>query len=170
MLYQARIFLVIWTLRELTPCKMSHICRCDFNGFCFTCLRCNQLSSWTCGYLYQRSFSLKQNETVFLNWQNLIFFVIAESTWFVFYFKLNIFTGKISNLLLPLGTRGLETVNFNITKLNVKLSVSMFSYRSSVKLILKINFGMIFRKQWPRVEMFSKILENSQENNCARFF
>ena len=28
--YQANIFLVNWTLRELTPCKIFHICRCNF--------------------------------------------------------------------------------------------------------------------------------------------
>ena len=32
--YQTKNFLVSWTSRELTPCKISHICRCDLD-------RCN---------------------------------------------------------------------------------------------------------------------------------
>ena len=32
MSYQVIIFLANYTPRELTPCKISHICRCDFNG------------------------------------------------------------------------------------------------------------------------------------------
>ena len=31
MSYQSKIFLVNWTPRELTPCKISHICCCNFN-------------------------------------------------------------------------------------------------------------------------------------------
>ena len=33
MLYQAKISLVNLTPKELTPCKISHICRCAFNEY-----------------------------------------------------------------------------------------------------------------------------------------
>ena len=45
----------------------------------------------------------------------LIFTVIAGSIWFNFYLKLNIFTSKISNLLLPLGAEGPRAVNLDIS-------------------------------------------------------
>ena len=58
-------------------------------------------------YLFQRlhktkSFSLRENDAVFLETQNLIF-SIAAVILFGFYFRLDIFTSKISNLLLLLG-------------------------------------------------------------------
>ena len=51
------------------------------------------------GYLFQplpwnRSYNLKEHEAVW--------FFQAESSWFVFRFRVNIFAGKISNLLLIL--------------------------------------------------------------------
>ena len=49
---------------------------------------------------------LKELYTVFLKRQNLIFSRVAGNTWFVFRFRLSIFTSTISNLLLHLGTEG----------------------------------------------------------------
>ena len=53
-------------------------------------------------------YSLKEHEAVFLRRQNLIYSVVAGSTWFVFCFRLNNFT---SNIQIPirsyfLGPRG----------------------------------------------------------------
>ena len=53
------------------------ICLTCLNGFCFIFPRCNPLSTWRRGYLFQRlhktrSFSLNENETVFLETHNLI--------------------------------------------------------------------------------------------------
>ena len=64
-----------------------------------------QVSELTRGYLFQslHKTSLKESETVFLDIQNLIFSVGALSILFGFCFRLNIFTSKISNLLLPSG-------------------------------------------------------------------
>ena len=58
---------------------------------------CNPMSTWMRSYFFQciyksRSHSLKEHETVFLNRQNLIFPIVGESIWFVFCFRLNIFT------------------------------------------------------------------------------
>ena len=60
-------------------------------------LHCNPLSTWLSGYLFQclcetRSYSLKEYEAVFLKKQTLIFLLVDESIWFVFCFRLNIFT------------------------------------------------------------------------------
>ena len=49
--------------------------------------------------------------------QNLIFSIVAGSIWFHFCFRLNIFTTKISNLLLPLGVEGPRAMNLNISTL-----------------------------------------------------
>ena len=53
---------------------------------------------------------LKESWAVFCKTQNLIFSKITESIWFLFVcccdLGLNIFTSKISNLLLPLWTKG----------------------------------------------------------------
>ena len=89
---------------------------CLLNDFCFTFSHCNPLSAWRHGYLFQhlhetRSYSLKKYEAVFLTRQNLTFPLVAESIWFNFCFRINIFTSKISNLLLSLGAewaRGCE--------------------------------------------------------------
>ena len=51
---------------------------------------------------------LKEPEAVFLKKQNLYFSIAAECIWFVFYFRLIIFTRKISNLLLSLGAEDLD--------------------------------------------------------------
>ena len=66
------------------------------------------MSIWTRGYLFQhyRSFSLKETEVVFLETKNLVVFLVAASILFGFCFKLNVFTIKISNLLLPFGAKG----------------------------------------------------------------
>ena len=54
-----------------------------------------------------------------------IFSILAGSIWFVLRFELNIFTSKISNLLLPLGFEGsgavtlemaIETYNYYLRK------------------------------------------------------
>ena len=63
------------------------------------------------GDLFQRwhetvSYNLKEHEAVFLKRQNLFLFIVGGSSWFVFYFRLNIFRSKISILLLPLETEG----------------------------------------------------------------
>ena len=55
-----------------------------------------------------------RNTRLFLTRQNLISSVVAESIWFHFCFRLNIFTSKNSNLLLPLGTEGPRAVNLDI--------------------------------------------------------
>ena len=82
-----------------------------------------------CGYLSQhlhktRSFSLKENDAVFLETQNLIFSRVAASVLFGFCFRVNIFTCKISNLLLPLGSRGLGAVNLDISYFSLLLLVA----------------------------------------------
>ena len=46
--------------------------------------------------------------------QNLIFSKVVVSILLCFCFRLNIFTIKISNLLLPLGAEGMGTVNLDI--------------------------------------------------------
>ena len=47
---------------------------------------------------------MKKNETVFLKRQNLIFFLLQLEVFDLFFcFRLNIFTRKISKLVLPLG-------------------------------------------------------------------
>ena len=46
--------------------------------------------------------------------QNLIFSKVVVSILLGFCFRLNIFTIKISNLLLPLGAEGMGTVNLDI--------------------------------------------------------
>ena len=52
---------------------------------------------------------LNELQTVFLESKNLFFFqYYLEVFDFVYCFKLNIFTRKISNLLLPLGNEGAE--------------------------------------------------------------
>ena len=55
---------------------------------------------------FNEIYSLKENEVVFLNRQYFIFSVVAGNIWFIFCFRLNIFTGRISNLLLPFGAEG----------------------------------------------------------------
>ena len=74
-------------------------------GFCFT------FPHFPIGYLFQRlrgsrSYSLKEHEAPFLkrkfdffcsSWDRSVWFVV----FFLFCFRLNIFTGKTSNLLLP---------------------------------------------------------------------
>ena len=60
------------------------------------------------------SYCLKKHEAVFLKRQNLIFPIAAGSIWFVFCFRLNIFTSKISNLMLPFWAKG--GVNLYIPK------------------------------------------------------
>ena len=49
---------------------------------------------------------LKEHEVVFLIRQNSIFYGVVGSIWFVFCFRLNIFTNKISNLLLRFEAEG----------------------------------------------------------------
>ena len=49
---------------------------------------------------------LKEHEAVFLIRQNSIFYGVVGSIWFVFSFRLNIFTNKISNLLLRFEAEG----------------------------------------------------------------
>ena len=51
--------------------------------------------------VYNRRYSLEENEAVFLTTQNFIFSIIAGSIWFNFCFRLNMFTSKISILLFP---------------------------------------------------------------------
>ena len=46
--------------------------------------------------------------------KNLIFSKVVVSILLGFCFRLNIFTIKISNLLLPLGAEGMGTVNLDI--------------------------------------------------------
>ena len=81
-------------------------------------------------YLFQRlqktrSFSLKENEAVFLETQNLMFSIVAVSILFRFCFRLNICTSMISNLLLPLGTKGCGgTVNIDIPYFSLVLLVA----------------------------------------------
>ena len=90
-------------------CRNTHeyaeIC---LTGFSFTFPHCNPLSTWMHGYLFQRLHkirsSMKKNETVFLKRQNLIFFLLQLEVFDLFFcFRLNIFTRKISKLVLPLG-------------------------------------------------------------------
>ena len=71
---------------------------------------CNPFSSRTRAHLIQRlhkteSFSLKENDAVFLETRNLIFSIVAVIL-FGFCFRLNIFTSKISTLRLPLVAEG----------------------------------------------------------------
>ena len=78
-----------------------------FESLLFSIFSLWPFSIWTCGYLFQRflktgSFRLKEHEAVFWNRQSLIFSILAGGIWFVFYFRLNIFTSMISNMLLPL--------------------------------------------------------------------
>ena len=54
------------------------------------------------------------NMRLFLARKNLIFFIVGKSTWYNFCFGLNIFTNKISNLLLPLRTERLCAMNLDI--------------------------------------------------------
>ena len=47
---------------------------------------------------------LKETLTIFLESKNFIFSIVPGSNWFCFFvFRLNTFTSKFSNLLLPLG-------------------------------------------------------------------
>ena len=59
-------------------------------------------------HLYEARRKMKEHEAVFVKTQNLIIYIVPESIWFVFYFKLNGFTIKISNLLLPFGAKRAE--------------------------------------------------------------
>ena len=66
---------------------------------------CNPLSIWMCGYLFQclyetRSYSLKEYKAVFLKRQNLIFLILGESIWFVFFcFRITIFARFLVTLI-----------------------------------------------------------------------
>ena len=86
--------------------EYAQIC---LNGFCFIFPYCNALSPWTRAYLFQRlhktrSFHLKENDAVFLD-TNIDFSTVAVII-FGFCFRLDIFTNKISNLLLTLEVEG----------------------------------------------------------------
>ena len=90
----------VWICQNMP--EYAEIC---LNGFCFRFspfphLFYNPLSTWTHDYLFEclqetRGYSLKVHGAVFLKRQNLIFPVAAGSTWFVFFFRLHIFTSKI---------------------------------------------------------------------------
>ena len=56
--------------------------------------------------------------------QNLIFSVAAVSILFGVCFRLNIFTSKISNLLLPFGTIGIGAGNLDIPYFSLLLLVA----------------------------------------------
>ena len=101
------------------------------NDFCFIFFYCNPLSISTRAYLFQRlhktrSFSLKENKAVFLETQNLIFDIVAAIL-FGFCFRLNIFTSKTSNLLLPLVAEGVRVVNLDIPYFSLHLLVAFYS-------------------------------------------
>ena len=69
------------------------------------------LSTQTHDYLFEclwetRGYSLHEHESIFLKRQNLIFSFAAGSIWFVFCFRVSIFTSKDLNFLLPHGPEG----------------------------------------------------------------
>ena len=81
-------------------------------------------------------------------WRDKIWFfsIVTGSIWFDFCFKLNTFTSRISNLLLPFGTEGR-----GLWILIYLLWISKSSYRRcSIK------------------KVFLKILRNSRESTCVR--
>ena len=49
---------------------------------------------------FHKVYALIEHEAVFLKRQKLPFSIVAGSIWFFFYFRLHIFTSKISNMLL----------------------------------------------------------------------
>ena len=53
--------------------------------------------------VYWKIDSLKKHKAVFLTRQNLIFSIVAGIIWFNFCFRRNVFTSRISNMLLFLG-------------------------------------------------------------------
>ena len=70
------------------------------------------LNTWL---LISTVYSLKEHEAVSLNRKNLTFFIVAESILLIFCFRLNTFTSKISNFLLPFGTKDREsTMNIRL--------------------------------------------------------
>ena len=112
----------IWICRNMRECAQTCL-----NGFCIVFPHCNPLSTWTRAYFQRlhktRRFSLKENDAVFLETQNLIF-SIAAVILFSFCFRLNVFTSKISNLLLPLGAEWVGVVNLDIPYLSLLLLVT----------------------------------------------
>ena len=96
----------VWICQYLR--KYAQIC---LNGFCFTFPYClYAVSTWTRVYLFQRlhktgSFSLKENDAVFFGDTNIDFSIVAVVI-FGFCFRVDIFTNKISNLLLILEAEG----------------------------------------------------------------
>ena len=50
---------------------------------------------------FSKTYSLKEDEASSLKRQNLIFSIVAGSVWFALNFRLNVFTSKTSNLVLP---------------------------------------------------------------------
>ena len=81
----------------------------DFFCFIFpiviTCLLKRVVIYWNF-YTKLQAIVWSEHEAVFLARQNLISSLVAESVSFNF-FRLNLFISKISNLPLPLGTKGL---------------------------------------------------------------
>ena len=113
-----------WNMHEYT-----YIC---LNGFCFTFRYCNPLSILTCSYLLQRlyetrSYSLKEHVAVFLKRQNLVFSIVTGNIWFVSFFRLNIFTSNISNLLLFLEVLAYAVFDSRQTTKNMNED-TVFSY------------------------------------------
>ena len=68
--------------------NIREYCYICLSVFCFTFLHCNSLS--------------EETTDCFLEEKKFDFFIVAESILFAFRFRRNIFTIKISNLLLPL--------------------------------------------------------------------
>ena len=65
-------------------------------------------------------YSLKEHEAVFLKMESYIFSIVAGSIWFGFCFRLNTFTSKISNLLLPIGAKGSKDCESWLTIIKIK--------------------------------------------------
>ena len=107
--------------------EYAQIC---LNGFCFIFPHSNPLSTLMRAYLFQRlhktrSFSLKENEDtkLFLETKNLNFSIVSVIL-FGFCFRLNVFTNKISNVLLPLEVEGVGAVNLDILYFSLLLLVA----------------------------------------------
>ena len=69
------------------------------------------------------TYSLEEHKAVFLKRQNLFFFVVARSIWFIFSYRQIIFTSKIWSLLLLLWFEGMPAANLDIPNFNVSISI-----------------------------------------------
>ena len=90
-------------------CEYTCICRnmrkyaqIRLNVFCFRFSNCNRLSTCMLDYLFQHVHE-SRSYGLFSRRSKKKILPIAAGIWFIFRFRRNIFTSKISNLLLSLG-------------------------------------------------------------------